>query len=129
MRYAPISFVAASVFVGGCTPPVATQPPPVVAQPSNDAILTNPPISVALTCGEILPLIRSHDKTVGATILWLDGYYSGRAGLPGLSAGWLKTISQGVGGTCAINVNASRPVLDVIAQLHREYGSTLPTRP
>jgi hypothetical protein len=112
MRHAQVSFVLASVFIGGCTPPV------VIEQSANSAP-TNPPISVTLTCGELLPLIRSRDRTVGVTILWLDGYHSGRAGLPGLSAGWLKTISQGVGGTCAINVNASRPVLDVIAQLHR----------
>jgi hypothetical protein len=122
MRYAPISFVLTSVLMGGCTPPAVTQQ-------SNDSTLMNPPINAALTCGEFLPLIRSHDKTVGVTILWLDGYHSGRAGLPELSAGWLKTVSQGVGGTCALNVNASRPVLDVIAQLHREYGGVMAPRP
>lgn len=122
MRYAQVCFLLASMLVGGCTPPA------VIEQPDNSTLL-NPPVSLALTCGELLPLIRSHDRTVGVTILWLDGYHSGRAGLPGLSAGWLKTISQGVGGTCAISVNASRPVLDVIAQLHREYGGVMPAKP
>jgi hypothetical protein len=32
----------------------------------------------------------------------------------------MRTVSQGVGGTCAISVNADRAVLDVIGQLHRE---------
>jgi hypothetical protein len=79
-------------------------------------------IGAVLTCRELLPLLRSKDKSSGLAILWLDGYYSSRAGLPALTAGWVRTVSQGVGGTCAVTVNASRRVLDVIAQLHREYG-------
>ena len=31
-------------------------------------------------------------------ILWLDGFYSGRSGLTELPAGWVRTISQGLGG-------------------------------
>jgi hypothetical protein len=122
MRSARILVVLACAFAGGCTPQL-------VAQQSDIPQLLNPPISVALTCAEFLPLIHSHDKIVGPAILWLDGYYSGRAGLTGMRADWLKTISQGVGGTCAIDVNASRPVIDVIAQLHREYGDVMSTKP
>ena len=68
--------------------------------------------------------MKSGDKrTGGLAILWLDGFYSGRFGLTELAAGWVQTVSQGVGGTCAIGVNASHTVLDVIGQLHREYGT------
>ena len=35
-------------------------------------------------------------------------------------------MSQGLGGTCAISVNASRPVVDVISDLRRQYGSSPP---
>ena len=122
MRYAQLSFVLASILISACTPAAVTEP-------SDNSAPMTPPVSTTMTCGELLPLIRSHDRSAGAAILWLDGYYSGRAGLPGMSAGWLRTISQGVGGTCAINVNASRPVLDVIAQLHREYGGVIPKNP
>ena len=47
---------------------------------------------------------------------------SGRAGLTELPVGWVRTVSQGFGGTCAVSVNAQRSVLDVIGQLHREYA-------
>jgi hypothetical protein len=77
-----------------------------------------------MTCREFTSLMKSGDKrTGGLAILWLDGFYSGRSGLTELAAGWVQTVSQGVGGTCAIGVNASRTVLDVIGQLHREYGA------
>ena len=66
---------------------------------------------------------RWPEASSGAAILWLDGFYSGRAVLTELPAGWVQTVSQGIGGTCAITVNARRTVLDVIGQLHREYGS------
>jgi hypothetical protein len=82
----------------------------------------NPAIGSAMTCGELLPLLKSEDHTGGLAILWLDGFYSGRSGLAELPAGWVRTVSQGTGGTCAITVNAPRPVLDVIGELHREYG-------
>jgi hypothetical protein len=62
-------------------------------------------------------------------ITWLDGYYSAKAGATELPAGWSRTVDQGVGGTCAISVNASRAVLDVIAQIHRDYGSAQPAKP
>ena len=84
----------------------------------------NPPIPVTMTCGDLNDLLKAPDKrTGGLAILWLDGYYAGRSGLSELPAGWTRTVSQGVGGTCAISVNEWRPVLDVVGQLHREYGS------
>ena len=115
MQYSRTMSMIAGILEAACTPQVVAQE---TAIPSP----ANPSISAAMTCGELLPLIRSKDKTGGLAILWLDGYYSGRANLPVLSSGWTRTVSQGIGGTCAITVNASRPVLDVIAQLHREYG-------
>jgi hypothetical protein len=111
---AVLAMISACMISGGCMPQVAAQ------QPENPQPL-NPSISAALTCAEFRPLLHSDPKTAGLAILWLDGYYSGRAGFPALPAGWTRTVSQGIGGTCAISVNASRSVLDVIAQLHREY--------
>jgi hypothetical protein len=79
---------------------------------------------VDITCAELKALFKAGDKrTAGAAILWLDGYYAGRSGLSELPAGWARTVSQGVGGTCAITVNDGRTVLDVVGQLHREYAS------
>jgi hypothetical protein len=68
-------------------------------------------------------LVASVSKVAGAAILRLDGHYAGSSGLSELPAGWARTVSQGVGGSCAISVNERRTVLDVIGQLHREYGS------
>jgi hypothetical protein len=75
-----------------------------------------------MTCGEFRALLKDDRPTGGASILWLDGYYSGRSGLTELPAGWVRTVSQGIGGICAISVNDQRTVLDVIGQLHREYA-------
>ena len=108
---------------GGCMAqaPTATQEP--TPQPG-DAPAPNPPIALTITCAELKALFKAGDKrTAGVAILWLDGYYAGRSGLSELPAGWARTVSQGVGGTCAISVNDGRTVLDVIGQLHREYGS------
>lgn len=106
----------------GCVeqpPSVAQAPTP---QPDNPQQL-NQPIKSTMTCGELTALLKAGDKrTSGLAILWLDGFYSGRSGLAELPAGWTRTVSQGIGGTCAISVNERRPVLDVIGQLHREYG-------
>jgi hypothetical protein len=55
--------------------------------------------------------------------LWLDGYYAGRSGFSEFPAGWARTVSQGVGGTCASSIDDQRTVLDVVGQLHRAYGS------
>ena len=106
---------------GGCMAqePNATQAP--AAQPG-DAQALNRPVSSTMTCGEFKALLKDDKRTSGTAILWLDGYYSGRSGLTELPAGWLRTVGQGIGGTCAISVNERRTVLDVIGQLHREYG-------
>ncbi len=107
---------------GGCMAqaPTATQEP--TPQPGGVPTL-NPPIPVTITCGDLNALLKAADKrTGGLAILWLDGYYAGRSGLSELPAGWARTVSQGVGGTCAITVNEQRTVLDVVGQIHREYG-------
>jgi hypothetical protein len=100
--------------------PIAAQSP---TGQSDGTPALNQPVPTTLTCAEIRALFKAGDKrTGGLAILWLDGYYSGRFGLTELPAGWTRTVSQGVGGTCAITVNEHRTVLDVIGQLHREYG-------
>ena len=101
--------------------PTATQEP--TPQPGDGPTL-NQPVPLTMTCGEFKALLKAGDKrTGGLAILWLDGYYAGRSGLGELPAGWVRTVSQGVGGTCAISVNEGRTVLDVVDQIHREYGS------
>lgn len=109
--------------VGGCMAqaPTAAQQP---TTPPGEVPTLNQTVSVTMTCGEFKTLLKGGDKrTSGLAILWLDGYYSGHSGLSELPAGWVRTVSQGVGGTCAISVNERRTVLDVIGQLHREYAS------
>jgi len=102
---------------GGCV----AQAPTAGQEPTDQT--PNLPVPVSLTCGEFRALLKAGDKrTSGFAILWLDGYYSGRAGVTELPAGWVRTVSQGIGGICAISVNEGRTVLDVIGQLHREYG-------
>jgi hypothetical protein len=65
---------------------------------------------------EFKALLKAGDKrTVGTAALWLDGYYSGRSGFTELPAGWLRTVGQGIGGTCAISVNERRTVLTLSA--------------
>jgi hypothetical protein len=109
--------------VGGCMAQVPPATPEVTAQPG-DATRSNHPVALTITCAELRALFKAGDnRTAGAAILWLDGYYAGRSGLSELPAGWARTVGQGVGGTCAISVNERRTVLDVIGQLHREYGS------
>ena len=115
--------VLCGLVAGGCMAqaPTATQEP--TPQPA-DASTPNQPVALTITCAELKALFKAGDKrTAGAAILWLDGYYAGRSGLSELPAGWVRTVSQGVGGTCAISVNEQRTVLDVVGQLHREYGS------
>jgi len=88
-----------------------------------------------MTCGEFVALLRAakagdqvDKQTSGVAIMWLDGVYAGRSGITDFPAGWNRTLSQGLGGTCAISVNASRPVLDVIADLRRQYGGSPPVK-
>jgi hypothetical protein len=119
MRYLRFAGAVSCVLFTGAYPvaaQTADNPQPSIAPTP----APNAPVSAALTCGEFLPLVQA--KTSGYATIWLDGYYSGRAGLTQLPAGWIRTLSQALGGTCTIDVNAARSVLDVIAQLHREYG-------
>ena len=115
---------------GGCMAqaPTATQEPK--PQPA-DASTPNQPIALTITCAELKALKAGDKRTAGAAILWLDGYYAGRSGLSELPAGWVRTVSQGVGGTCAISVNEQRTVLDVVGQLHSWSASSesSPDRP
>jgi hypothetical protein len=115
--------LAAFVWVaGGCAAQAPTEGQAGSAQ-AGDTQSLNQPINAGMTCAEFKALVKSGDKrTTGLAILWLDGYYSGRAGLSELPAGWTRTVGEGLGGTCAVSVNAQRTVLDVIGQLHREYG-------
>jgi hypothetical protein len=101
--------------------PTAT---PELTPHPGEAPTPNQPIALTITYGELKALFKAGDKGTGGTaILWLDGYYAGRSGLSELPAGWARTVRQGVGGTCAVSVNERRTVLDVVGQLHREYGS------
>jgi hypothetical protein len=127
MRYLPIIAVLGGLLAGGSAAAQSTTPPantpPAAPAPVSPAPSTNPAISASLTCGDLLPMLHAADKRPGGlAIIWLDGYYSAHAGLTEFPANWSHTLSQGLGGTCAIDVNASRTVLDVIAHLHREYG-------
>ena len=107
---------------GGCVAQAPTAGQEPTDQP-REGSTPNLPVPVSLTCGEFRAFLKAGDRqTSGLTILWLDGYYSGRTGVTELPAGWVRTVSQGIGGICAICVNEGRTVLDVIGQLHREYG-------
>src|ERR1700739_3744582 len=105
---------------GGCMAQAPTASQETTPQPGDVPTTLNPPIPVTMTCGDLSALLKAADKrTGGLPILWLDGDYGGRSGLSELPAGWMRTVSQGVGGTCAISVNERRTVLDVVGQLHR----------
>ena len=86
-----------------------------------------------MTCGELLAALKAGQAgdqadraTAGNAITWLVGVYAGRSGITEFPAGWNRTLSQGLGGACAISVNASRPVVDVSSQLRRQYGGSPP---
>jgi len=103
------------------------QPPPIksLAPP-------NLPFTAAITCDEILKLVLSKDaaekQTGGMAVTWLDGYYAAHAGITEVAPGWSRVLIQGLAGACRMNINEKRPVLDLIAQLHRDYGTKLPSR-
>jgi hypothetical protein len=107
---------------GGYAAQAAALGQTLTAQPG-DAQSLNQPVNSAMTCEEFQGLLKAgNQRTIGLTILWLDGYYSARAGLTELPVGWVRMVSQGLGGPCAVSVNAQRTVFDVIGQLHREYA-------
>jgi hypothetical protein len=122
-RFAVSGWLAALVcgVAVGCVAQEPTLAQASAAQPGDTQAL-NRPVPSAMTCGEFKALLKDDKRTGGAATIWLDGYYSGRSGLAELPAGWLRTVSQGIGGTCAISVNERRTVVEVIGQLHREYA-------
>jgi len=127
MRYLPIIVGLAGLFAAGCaaaqSPAQPVNTPPNVPAPTASTPFTNSAISASLTCDELMPMLRANDKRPGGfAIIWLDGYYAARAGVTTVPANWSRTLSQGISGACAMDVNASRTVLDVIAQVHRDYG-------
>jgi hypothetical protein len=69
------------VVASGCVAqePTSTQAP---VQLGDTQALNNLPISSTMTCGELKGLLKDDKRTSGIAILWLDGYYSARAGLP-----------------------------------------------
>src|SRR5262249_30280230 len=99
---------------GGCVAqePAQTQPP--ATQSSNTQVL-NRPVPSTMTCGEIKALLKDDTRTAGTAILWLDGYYSGRSGLTELPAGWVRTVSQGIGGFARSVSTNSVPCLTLSA--------------
>jgi hypothetical protein len=123
-----------AVLISGTSIGCVAQAPAPQADADRPAVL-NRPFTSAMTCGELLALLRAGNAgdrvgrlTGGAAIWWLDGVNAGRSGITDFPAGWGRTVSQGVGGTCAITVNASRPVVDVIADLRRQYGGSPPVK-
>jgi hypothetical protein len=106
------------VLVCGSGECVAQQPTPQsdTPQPLNQAFKST------MTCGEFNALLKNDKHTAGTAIIWLDGIYSARPGVNDFPAGWVRTLGQGIGGVCAITVNASHPVVDIIGKLHRDYG-------
>ncbi len=90
---------------------------------------TSTAVSTAATCGQLGSLFTSGDKRGGGfTILWLEGYYSGRAGISSIPADWIKTVAQGIGAGCSVDANSYRPVIDIIAEAHRNYGGAAGVR-
>jgi hypothetical protein len=67
---------------GGCVAQEPTSTPAPAEQPGGTQALNNLPISSTMTCGELKSLLKDDKRTNGIAILWLDGYYSGREGLP-----------------------------------------------
>jgi hypothetical protein len=116
---------------GTSTSCVARAPTPQADAPH--PVVLNLPFTSTMTCGELLAALKAGQAgdqadraTAGAAMTWLDGVYAGRPGVTEFPAGWNRTLAQGLGGTCAISVNASRPVVDVISDLRRQYGSSPP---
>src|SRR5260370_34907972 len=97
---------------GGCA---AQQPTP---QPDTSQLL-NQAFKSTMTCDEFNALLKSGDKhTAGTAIIWLDGIYSPRSGANDFPTGWGRTLGHGIGGICAVTVNASRPACDILGIIH-----------
>jgi hypothetical protein len=93
------------------------------------AQVANKGITTGMTCDQFMGLVKSDDKqTLGIAILWLDGVYAGRSGLDSFPPGFAATLGQAAGGTCAIGVNSARLVVDVLSDIHKQYGQTAPAK-
>ena len=124
MAYLRVAVLLAVLINGYALPAAAQQasnPPQSATLPTITPPTLNPAVSTTLTCAEFLPLV--HSKTSGYATIWLDGYYSARSGITELPAGWIRTLAQGLGGICSIDSNSTRPVLDIIAEVHHDYGT------
>jgi len=90
---------------------------------ARDPQLLNQAFKSTMTCDEFNALLRAGDKhTAGTDRNTMHGIYSARSGVNDFPQGWGRTLSQGVGGICAITVNGSRPVIDIIGMIHRDYS-------
>ena len=102
---------------------VAQPPEPTPTPRDSNSLLKNPLYKTTMTCSDFLALLKSESRSdAGTAILWLDGFYSGKFGITAFVPGWALTVSQGVGSRCAVQLNWDRPVLDIIADLHRQHS-------
>jgi hypothetical protein len=115
----PTLLILAALTAGAGTLPAPAQSPANPPPPS-------PAISAKITCRELMALLHEPDtrSAGGAAIIWLDGYVAGNAAAPSLPSGWVRDVAGGVGAMCRLNVNATRPVTDVIAELQHQYDTT-----
>jgi hypothetical protein len=125
MRYSLLTVIFC-VLASACTPPGTAQQP--VSSQQSSTHPPNLPFNTGLSCDELHHLLDSPDNspdkiTGGFAMIWLDGYYSARVGITEVPAAWTKTLGQSLAANCAVDVNRSHPVLEVIALVHREYGS------
>jgi hypothetical protein len=111
-----------AALAGGNAPsatPTGSPPSNAVADPAAGSG-TDGSITPGLTCGEFMELLKSDPTLAGAAMLWLDGVYAGRSSAPAFATDWATTLSEGVGGLCAVKFNARRPLIDVVAEVRRQ---------
>jgi hypothetical protein len=118
---------ASALALAGLLTGAGALPAQAQAQVTNDPHAPNPAISAKLTCRELLTLLQPDTRnTGGLAIIWLDGYVAGNIAAPGLSAGWIRDVAEGVGAMCRLGLNSTRTVTDVIAELRHQYDATHP---
>jgi acid stress chaperone HdeB len=74
-----------------------------------------PPDKINMSAYSCKDLLAENVESMGAVILWIDGYLSGKTGDTTLSMEFLSNLGQAVGAQCAANPKAK--VLDVVAQM------------
>lgn len=67
------------------------------------------------TCGELL---NEDEDEMGAVLIWIDGYLSGKTGDTTIDMDFLSKLSEAVGQTCANNKSAK--LLDVVRKLTKQ---------